>query len=387
MNTRLQVEHPITEKITGLDLVEQMIRAAAGQELSIKQEDVQLNGWAVESRVYAEDPLRNFLPSIGKLKQYTEPQSTDSIDIRVDSGILEGSDISMYYDPLISKLVTHGPNRIAAIDAMSYALDRYVIRGLNHNVNFLRSVMDNAVFRSGQYDTGFIESEYSDGFSGYNLSENNVTELLASTATIHMMRILRNNTISGRVRGAALPTSEDFVLGFNDKEFTVSIRKDPTGAFDVVVKSENGADQHAVVNTAWPVEHPVFEASINKKDVCAQLISSHSLGYQIQIYGTIYDLSVKTLRQHELSEHMPVPVVVDHSNSLLSPMPGKIVALLVKAGDKVVPGQRLAVVEAMKMQNILRAERDGVVKAVAVKAGDSVAVDEELLNFEKQESA
>eukprot|EP01027_Heterolobosea_sp_BB2_P013534 GEZU01019518.1.p1 GENE.GEZU01019518.1~~GEZU01019518.1.p1 ORF type:complete len:692 (-),score=254.09 GEZU01019518.1:116-2191(-) len=367
MNTRLQVEHPITEYITKLDLVEEMLRAASGRPLSVKQSDVKIHGWATEARVYAEDPYRNFLPSIGTLKTYIEP-STESGEVRVDSGITEGSEISIYYDPMICKLITHGNTRDESIERMKAALDTYVIRGVNHNIPFLRSVLENKRYLSGNISTKFIPEEYPEGFSGFQLNAEQNKQLVASAAVIELMRAQRAYTITGRLPSSIVPQHKDLVITVNEKDHQVHVSSDPaTGKYTVKVDGED-----VTMSPNWPVGNHIFTASAGQdKNVIVQVVKTKSNGYTLQFYGT----QVQYIQT-------PVPAVFDASKFVLSPMPGSIVSVNVKPGDKVIIGQEVAVVEAMKMQNVLRATRDGVVKAVFAKQGDTVAVEDKLVEFE-----
>jgi propionyl-CoA carboxylase alpha chain len=380
MNTRLQVEHPITEKITGVDLVEQMIRVAAGEPLAIKQEDIKINGWAMESRVYAEDPLRNFLPSIGKLKRYREPSATDGT-VRVDGGVLEGSEISIYYDPLLSKLVTYGPNRAAAIENMSKALDSYIVRGLNHNIPFLRAVMHNSRFQSGRLSTKFIAEEFPSGFSGIKLSEKELNELVGSAAAMYYSRALRDSTIDGQMRPPSPSGPRQLVVTANGQDHKVTVRpvKSESGHSVIVETEKTEID----VQYNWPVDSDLFNATIANHKVTLQLAQILPLGFRLVHYGSNFDVLVRTPRQAELAAFMPAGSADDMSSTLRSPMPGLVLSIAVKPGDKVVLGQELAVIEAMKMQNVLRAEKDAVIEKVVANAGTNIGVDEVILQFKK----
>lgn len=386
MNTRLQVEHPITEYITGHDLVEHMIRIAAGEKLKLKQSDIGINGWATEARVYAEDPTRNFLPSIGRLERYIEPD-LEGGQVRIDGGVEEGSEISVYYDPLICKLVTHGKDRMESIQRMRRALDSYVIRGVTNNSAFLRAVMEHPRYVAGNLSTKFIAEEYPKGFSGHSFTEKQEKDLAASVVALHLARTIRNHSITGTIPSFKPQEEAELVVvvpphagSANSKDFRVTVKKTSSGA---EVKFADGS----VLNVAhqWAVDTPVFKSSINGDEVVIQLYAKPvALKYKILYFGSVYDVGVYTPLEHSLAPLMPIPQKLDTVNFLRSPMPGSIVSVAVKPGDKVVIGQELVVVEAMKMQNVLRSERDSIVKEVKVAKGKQVAVDEVLIEFEKQ---
>merc|ERR1712137_999433 len=385
MNTRLQVEHPITEQITGVDIVEHMIKIAAGGKLPYTQDDIGIKGWAVESRVYAEDPLRKFLPSIGLLTSYSEPTSEMALGteegIRVDSGITEGSEISMFYDPMISKLVTYGKDRGEAIDRMRHALDTYIIKGLDHNICFLRAVMDHPRFLKGDLSTKFIGEEYPQGFHGYPLSTADIDRLVSLVAVIRYEDVRRDESISGQLYSAAPEAdieevSLPLVVTVNDTDYDVVVTEGDQG---IEVSFNNGT--HTVQHNALAGE-PTMMALVDDGAANIQVLERLSDSYNVQFLGSKFNVKVRSHIQQQLERYMPVIEEVDHSNMLLSPMPGKIVSVNVKEGDKVVFGQLLIVVEAMKMQNNLRCTKDGVVKSVHVKQGSDVGVDAILIEFE-----
>jgi propionyl-CoA carboxylase alpha chain len=287
MNTRLQVEHPITEFVSGLDLVELMIRIAAGERLTLRQEDIPIKGWAMESRVYAEDPLRNFLPSIGTLIRYKEPTSEDGT-VRIDSGVREGDNISIYYDPLISKLITFGKNRLEAINKMAKALDSYIIRGVNHNVCFLRAMMEHPRYKSGDISTKFIPQEYPQGFKGYQLNQQELDELIISTSVIHIMRLTRDATITGQLQQYEPP--KHFIVTFNNQDYDIQIEKvEENNNFKIFVNGKLFS-----LKTNWPIDSLLFKSFINEKEVIIQLIQINSLGYKLQHYGTQFDIHIFT---------------------------------------------------------------------------------------------
>ncbi|HEY8352421.1 MAG TPA: acetyl-CoA carboxylase biotin carboxylase subunit [Sphingomonadales bacterium] len=373
MNTRLQVEHPVTEMITGIDLVEQMIRVAAGEKLSIRQEDVKLNGWAIESRVYAEDPLRNFLPSIGRLTRYQPPAESDSV--RVDTGIYEGSEISMYYDPMIAKLITHAPTRAEAIEAMRQALDAYYIRGISHNISFLTAIMNHPRFQEGRLTTGFIAEEYPDGFSGGTLSAE-AREALAAVATLcHVADVKRQAQISGKMEKAAPRFGADWVVTLGDEDIPTRLH-DAAERCEVLV-----GDSLVPIETDWVPGRPIVQGHVGGRTVSIQ-VDRLAEGFRVTYDGVSVRALVRTPRAAELAKLMPVKTPPDTSKMLLCPMPGLVVSIEVQEGDEIKAGQTLAVVEAMKMENILRAERDGKVVKINAKKGDSLAVDAVIMEFE-----
>eukprot|EP01122_Echinamoeba_exundans_P001683 TRINITY_DN11697_c1_g1_i1.p1 TRINITY_DN11697_c1_g1~~TRINITY_DN11697_c1_g1_i1.p1 ORF type:complete len:732 (-),score=231.23 TRINITY_DN11697_c1_g1_i1:200-2092(-) len=379
MNTRLQVEHPITEAVTGIDIVEQMIRVAAGQPLSYKQSDVKINGWAMESRVYAEDPLRNFLPSIGRLTRYKEPRAFDGGNwIRIDSGIVEGSEISIYYDPLISKLITTGEDRNTAINRMAYALDSYVVRGLNHNVCFLRDVMENRKFKSGELSTAFIPQEYPEGFKGHVLKEAERKQLVTVTAAVHHLLEVRNRSVSGKLSSFdATPENGTYVVRIGKAADAYTENVNVTALPDRRLRV-NGI---TVDLSAWQLDGPVVLAHIETgngqvEEVTLQLYEKLDLGYKVQLTGTLYDMQVMNPKEAELTKYMPVSAAVDTTKVVTSPMAGQLISVAVEVGQQVAMGQEICVVEAMKMQNVLRAQRDGVIKAIKAEAGKPVQLDQ-----------
>ncbi|PKC15364.1 hypothetical protein RhiirA5_408287 [Rhizophagus irregularis] len=399
MNTRLQVEHPITEYITGLDLVEQMIRVAANQKLFMKQEDIKYKGWAIESRVYAEDPEK-YLPSIGRLSKYIEPVSlTDKHEVRCDSGIVEGSEISIYYDPLICKLSTYGETRDEAIQTMGRALDSYVIKGVTHNIPLLREVIGSSRFKSGNISTKFLAEEYPEGFKGHILKNDSLFELASIAALVHAKRDVRNwcwkdgnESFSNR----NVPNNWNLwvkIHNNNSKIETVNVhveRRSTTlqhkDEYQVIVESH----PPTIVNAQWPLESPLINAQLlvpnqSKRSVTVQYLDPLPVGFRLQYMGTKFDITVHNKRQHELSQFMIEKPKKDLSKVIISPMPGSVISVAVNVGDIVNEGVEVAVVEAMKMQNILRASRVGKVKKINVKPGSSVAAEEVLIEFEDEE--
>jgi len=374
MNTRLQVEHPVTELVTGVDLVEQMLRVAYGEELSFKQKDVKLNGWSIETRVYAEDPLRGFLPSIGRLTGYTPPAEKDGV--RVDTGVFDGAEISMFYDPMIAKLVTYADTREEATDKMLKALDSYYIRGINHNVPFLANVVDHPRFRSGELTTNFIAEEYPEGFNADHMVPKDLTTYLAVGAVATFKKQQRAGKISGQAKKNAKQAKKaKYTVLVGDDQHKVTVKAKHKG-YKVKV---NG---HKIgLKTDWAIGNALFEADVDGKAIAAQ-IDTVSPRLTVIHKGCEVDMLVVSRRTAELFVHMPEKVVADTSKMLLSPMPGLLVSLAVEAGQSVKAGEPLAVVEAMKMENILKAEKDCVVKSVAATAGESLTVDQLIVEFE-----
>ncbi|MAU41583.1 MAG: acetyl/propionyl-CoA carboxylase subunit alpha [Kordiimonas sp.] len=373
MNTRLQVEHPVTELVTGVDLVEQMINVAAGRELEIAQDDVKLTGWAIENRIYAEDPLRNFLPSIGRLVRYRPPE--ENANVRVDTGVYEGAEISMFYDPMIAKLCTYGDTREEAIGHMRKALDEYYIRGIGHNISFVADVMNNQRFQEGRLTTNFIAEEYPDGFSGGQLRETSRRVITAVALAVHACEIGRQSRISGKIDDAAPAYGDEWVVSIEGDDELAMFKLSSSG-LDVVLGNE-----HVAVETSWTPADPVFRGTVAGTDVCVEVDRAED-GYRLRYDGVDKVVYVRTPREAELAALMPEKVAPDTSKYLLCPMPGLIVSLSVAEGDEVKAGQALAVVEAMKMENILRAEKDAVVKKIYAEAGASLAVDDVIIEYE-----
>ncbi len=378
MNTRLQVEHPVTELITGIDLVEQMIRVAHGEKLTLTQDDISINGWAMESRLYAEDPYRGFLPSIGRLTRYRPPAelAEDTRAVRNDTGVFEGGEISMYYDPMIAKLCTWAPTRAAAIEEMRVALDRFEVEGIGHNIPFLSAVYDHPKFISGDMTTAFIEEEYPDGFAGITPDETTSRRIAAAVAAMHRVAEIRRSRISGRLGNHTRKVGEDWIVGVGDHRFEIGIAADADGA---TVQFADGAAMR--VASEWVPGQTLAELDIDDAPLVLK-VSPASNGYHVRHRGAELSVSVLTPRAAELAALMPVKVPPDTSKMLLCPMPGLIVKLNVEEGDEVQDGQALCTVEAMKMENILRAEKKCVVKSIKVAAGDSLAVDEVIMEFE-----
>jgi propionyl-CoA carboxylase alpha chain len=373
MNTRLQVEHPITELITGVDLVEMMIRVADGEKLPITQADVPINGWAIESRVYAEDSARNFLPSVGRLVYYRPPAEDEHV--RVDTGVYEGGEVSMYYDPMIAKLVTHGADREEAIKHMRSALDRFLIRGVSHNMSFLSALMVNPRFVSGDMSTNLIGDEYPDGFQPTDLSHQDPSIFISVAAS--MMRGHRDRAarIYGQLDGHNRRVPDDWVIVMNNEQHPVSVIP-VQGGHDV----EYNGHTHAV-RSKWEFGQAIFSGTIDGEQVFIQ-VQRENQTYRLLHGGSQVDVNIVTPQVAELLKHMPVKSPPDLSKFLLSPMPGLLVSLAVKEGDVIDAGQELAVLEAMKMENTLLAERGGKVAKIHYAVGANLAVDDIILELE-----
>ncbi|MEO5640496.1 MAG: acetyl/propionyl/methylcrotonyl-CoA carboxylase subunit alpha [Sphingomicrobium sp.] len=403
MNTRLQVEHPVTEEITGLDLVEQMIRVAAGEALAFTQEEVRLDGWAVESRVYAEDPYRGFLPSTGRLVRYRPPvahsavlarseatkQSSDGeesgllrsarndegVRTRVDDGVVEGGEVSMFYDPMIAKLVTWGPTRIEAIDAQVEALDAFEIDGIGDNIDFLSALMQHPRFRSGEITTGFIAEEYPDGFHGAPASEELLEDLAAIAGLVAASHETRAALIDGQLGGPVYPEG-DYVVRVGEDEFAVAVEPYDGG----LLVSVDGDEEVDLIADYVPGQRLLVADLDGRRRIVR--IAKEGRGWRFQTLGCRHHVEVLAPHVADLKQHMIAKVAPDLSRFLLAPMPGLLTRLEVKTGDKVEAGQPIAVIEAMKMENILRATKSTTVKATPVSAGQSLAVDEVIVEFE-----
>ncbi|MEM6948103.1 MAG: biotin/lipoyl-containing protein, partial [Pseudomonadota bacterium] len=376
MNTRLQVEHPVTEMITGVDLVEQMLRVAAGEHLALKQDALKINGWAVESRVYAEDPYRNFLPSIGRLKRFhaTPEGALGEGTVRVDSGVREGDEISMFYDPMIAKLVTHGATRDAALDTQAAALDRFHIEGIRDNIPFCATVMDEARFRSGDITTAYIKDEFPDGFAGVPATDFQRTLLICTAAFIHAVYSERAALISGRLSAPTAPR-EDWVIIIGGENHPVHIARREDGA---AVTLEGGG-VHTIRSDWMPGSHLV-EGTLNEAPFAVKF-ADRTEGFELRHRGVCETALVCSPTLAEFHRRLPEKEKPDMSKLIVSPMPGLVVRVDVEAGQEVKEGEAVCVVEAMKMQNIIRAEADGTVKAVNVAGGESVAADEVMIEF------
>ena len=393
MNTRLQVEHPVTELITGVDLVEQMIRVAYGEKLAMTQDDVKLTGWAIENRLYAEDPYRGFLPSIGRLSRYRPPAEQASgplldndkwqgdapagdIAVRNDTGVYEGGEISMYYDPMIAKLCTWAPTREAAIEAMRNALDGFEVEGIGHNLPFLSAVMDHEIFIKGEMTTAFIEEQYPEGFEGVELAEEALRKIAASCAAMHRVAEIRRTRVSGRMDNHERHVGENWVVSLQGQSYPVTIAADHDGS---TVTFEDGTAHR--IASQWTPGDQLAVIHVDEGSLVLK-VGKISGGFRIRSRGADLKVHVRTPRQAELAALMPEKVAPDTSKLLLCPMPGLVVKLDVQVGDEVQEGQALCTIEAMKMENILRAEKKSIVTKINAAAGDSLAVDEVIMEFE-----
>ena len=379
MNTRLQVEHPVTELITGVDLVEQMIRVANGETLPMTQEDLTINGWAIENRLYAEDPYRGFLPSIGRLSRYRPPVEGTTPEggiVRNDTGVFEGGEISMYYDPMIAKLCTWAPTRAQAIEEMRIALDTFEVEGIGHNLPFVAAVMDHPKFVAGEMTTAFIEEEYPEGFVGVDLDDDSLRRIAASCAAMHRVAEIRRARVSGRMDNHERKVGSDWNVTLQGSSFDVTIEADHDGS---TVYFDNGTT-HRVAGD-WTPGDSLARMMVDGHPLVMK-VGKVSGGFRIRSRGADMAVHVRTPRQAELARLMPEKIAPDTSKLLLCPMPGLIVKVNVEVGDEVQDGQALCTVEAMKMENILRAERRGVVSKINAAAGDSLAVDDVIMEFE-----
>ena len=401
MNTRLQVEHPVTELVTGIDLVEQMIRSAAGEKLALKQSDVKLKGWAVESRVYAEDPYRKFLPSTGRLTRYRPPEehSAGGVTLRNDTGVYEGGEISIYYDPMIAKLVTHAPTREQAIDAQADALDTFVIDGIRHNIPFLAAVMAHPRWRAGKLSTGFIAEEFPDGFHPHEPEGERAKVLAVVAVAIDHVLGQRKRKISGQMGGKSVTRDSLRTVSFGDKTYTVEVGSDhlrfgdgergdrPPAVNSLTLSyrvgrgaSGNIPAQTVILAPRWKPGEPLWTGTVDGHAVAVQVRNLPN-GFALAYRGVETKAYVYTEREAGYARLMPVKQAPDTGKHVLCPMPGLVISIAVKEGQEVKAGETVAVVEAMKMENVLRAEIDGTVKKINAKPGDSLAVDAVIVEF------
>ena len=393
MNTRLQVEHPVTELITGVDLVEQMIRVANGEKLTITQDDVKLTGWAIENRLYAEDPYRGFLPSIGRLTRYRPPMEiaagplltndkwqgdapAGDTAVRNDTGVYEGGEISMYYDPMIAKLCTWAPTRAEAIERMRVALDSFEVEGIGHNLPFLSAVMDHPIFVEGNMTTAFIAEQYPDGFDAVELPDAELRRIAAATAAMHRVGEIRRTRVSGRMDNHERKVGTAWNVALQGQSFDVEIQADPKGA---TVTFDDGTALRVAGD--WTPGDQLAEMTIDDAPLVFK-VGKISGGFRVRARGADMKVHVRNPRQAELARLMPEKLPPDTSKMLLCPMPGLVVKIDVEVGDEVQEGQNLCTIEAMKMENILRAEKKGKVSKVNAAAGDSLAVDDVIIEFE-----
>jgi propionyl-CoA carboxylase alpha chain len=378
MNTRLQVEHPVTELITGIDLVEQMIRVAAGEKLKLRQTDVTFSGWAVETRVYAEDPARNFLPSVGRLTRYRPPANPiePGTTLRIDTGVYEGSEISLYYDPLIAKLITHAPSRKAAIVAQTEALDGFVIDGPRDNIPFLAALMQRRRWQEGKLSTTFLAREFPNGFHPLGATGNTARVLAGVAAAVDHVLGERKRGISGQRRGRPVERERRRAVRLGEREIVLDIAR-KAEALAVRFAGENNL---LVLRSGWKAGDPVWSGTVDGKAISVQVRPVLN-GFDLCHRGIETRAYVYTEREAAAARLMPTKQAVDSGKALRCPMPGVVVSIAVAEGQEVKAGETLAVVEAMKMENVLRAERDGVVKAIKVKPGESLAVDAVIMEF------
>lgn len=374
MNTRLQVEHPVTELITGYDIVELMIRVAAGEKLPITQEDVKINGWAIECRIYAEDPISGFLPSTGKVYSYKEPEPNKNI--RLDSGMYEGGEVSMFYDPMIAKLIAYAQTRDEAIEFMKNALDKYVIRGISHNISFLQAILNNEKFKTADISTNFVDKEYGGGFAGVEISDESTTVFIASAIFIYINFAKRANEIEGRMRGKSKALGTRWIVILGDKKYSITVRPLEEG-FKITVENDK-----IYIRSKWLLGARLFQAMINEKECSLQLDYSKT-GFYLTYLGHTVSASVYTPRAAELLQYMQKPGEdEEESKSLISNITGMVVSIKVAEGDMVAKGQPMIAIEAMKMENVLLAPSDGKVAKILCKEKSSVANGELLIELE-----
>lgn len=386
MNTRLQVEHPVTEGITGLDLVEQMIRVAAGEQLAFKQEDIQLNGWSMECRINADDPFRNFLPSTGRLVKYRPPAEKDGV--RVDTGVYEGGEIPMYYDSMIAKLIVHGKDRTEAIEKMRAALNDFVIRGIHSNIPFQAALLQHPRFVSGDFTTGFIAEEYPDGFKKDSVQPSDPRRLAALAAFMRYRYLEHIQMIDGQLAGHEMTIAKQFVVvtgarvGSSEDIQEIPIRVElKDGIYSVYIEQEGDISRYDIASN-WRPGEICLRATINGAQHVTAQVERNGVKYTLILYGAQYECMVLSPLGAELQRRMLVKVPPDTSKLVMSPMPGLLTNIAVKAGDTVTAGQKLAAIEAMKMENTLLAAQDGVVAEVCANVGESLAVDQLIIRFE-----
>ena len=385
MNTRLQVEHPVTESITGLDLVEQMIRIAAGEKLTFKQEDVKLDGWSIECRINADDPFRNFLPSIGRLVKYRPPESVNGV--RVDTGVYEGGEIPMYYDSMIAKLIVHGKDRAQAIEKMRSALNDFVIRGIHSNIPFQAALLQHPRFVSGDFTTGFISEEYPEGFKKDSVQPTDPKRLAALAAFMRYRYLEHIKMIDGQLAGHEMVIAKKFVVvtgrkaGSMNDPVEVAIRVElKDGIYSVYIDEADGVSRYDIVSH-WRPGQICLHATINGTQKLTAQVERRGVRYILVLDGAHFECMVLSPLGAELQRRMPVKLAPDTSKLVMSPMPGLLTKIAIKAGDTVTTGQKLASIEAMKMENTITALQDGVVLEICAKEGDSLAVDQLIMRF------
>ncbi|QWD17034.1 acetyl-CoA carboxylase biotin carboxylase subunit [Polynucleobacter paneuropaeus] len=386
MNTRLQVEHPVTEGITGLDLVEQMIRVAAGEKLAFKQEDVKLDGWSMECRINADDPFRNFLPSIGRLVKYRPPAEQDGV--RVDTGVYEGGEIPMYYDSMIAKLIVHGKDRAEVIQKMRDALNNFVIRGIHSNVPFQAALLQHPRFVSGDFTTGFIAEEYPQGFKKDSVQPADPNRLASLAAFMRYRYLEHIKLIDGQLAGHEMVIAKQFVIvsskrvGASEDPYELPARIElKQGVYSVYIDAADGLSRYDIEST-WRPGDITLHARINGTSKITAQVERRGVKYYLVLDGAQYDCMVLSPLGAELQRRMPVKLPPDTSKLVLSPMPGLLTKIFVKAGESVTAGQKLAAIEAMKMENTLSAVQDGIISEICAKEGDSLTVDQLIIRFQ-----
>jgi len=386
MNTRLQVEHPVTEGITGLDLVEQMIRVAAGEKLAFKQEDIKLNGWSMECRINADDPFRNFLPSTGRLVKYRPPEELDGV--RVDTGVYEGGEIPMYYDSMIAKLIVHGKDRTEAIEKMRDALNDFVIRGIHSNIPFQAALLQHPRFVSGDFTTGFIAEEYPDGFKKDSVQPADPKRLAALAAFMRYRYLEHIKMIDGQLAGHEMTIAKKFVVvtgsrvGSNEEIQEIPVRVDlKEGVYSVYIEEASDVSRYNIVSN-WRPGELCLRATINGTHKITAQVERKGVKYALVLDGAHYECMVLSPLGAELQRRMLVKVPPDTSKLVMSPMPGLLTNISVRVGEAVTAGQKLAAIEAMKMENTLVAAQDGVVAEICANVGESLAVDQLIIRFE-----
>jgi propionyl-CoA carboxylase alpha chain len=375
MNTRLQVEHPVTELITGVDLVESMIKVAQGEKLSFKQEDIKLTGWAMESRIYAEDPARGFLPSSGRINLYIEPESSENV--RVDTGVYEGGEVSMFYDAMIAKLCSYGSDRKEAISHMRQALESYAIGGVSHNISFLETIMKNDRFAKGNLTTGFIKEEFPAGFSGSELDSQAEEVLIASAMEVFLKNYERNSQMTGQLRNRKKQISERWVVMIDDKSYLVNLVDRAEGETSLTCNNKK-----IKLSSSWNNGEKLFRGKVNGRDVGVKIRENNNTGsYLMQYSGLDAFVSVYSPRTAELSKFMPKFEKNAKPSKLSSPITGKIIRFKVEEGEEVKAGQELVVIEAMKMENAIRTDHDVTIKSIKFSEGEAVGIGQVIIDY------
>ncbi len=375
MNTRLQVEHGVTEFVTGVDLVKLMIKVAMDEKLPFKQRDIKLTGWAMESRINAEDPTRGFLPSSGRISKYIEPEKSENV--RVDSGVYEGYSISMFYDSMIAKLLTYGKDRDEAIQRMREALGSFYIDGISHNMSFLEAIMYNEKFKKGDISTSFIKQEFSKGFSGLAIENKDEGVLIGTAIYMYIMNVSRLLGISGQVNSKR-ELAEKWVADLNGNKYLCNIAKTAKG-----ISVEYGTG-FSLVETSWQFGDSVFRGEVNGRPINVKIMKDDRAGnFKLQFMGSIVDLTIRSTRVSELEKYMPIAEPEKKPTKLKAPITGKVIKFLVKEGQEVKAGSELVIIEAMKMENLIRADQDVKIKKINFKDGSLIGVGEVLIEFEE----